>query len=141
MRYAIIPSGPFTMPEGYQLGSPVVYYDGRCVTKPLKLHLTHWYGGENHARDGLSFAIAPHPLRRGSTMYQFQLVEGGTFFKHQQFGSFLIDGHSSLFAEVIKEKATSVYLATQWEQRLGSETNTRIVITYYSMMWLKVHTC
>ena len=143
MHYAIIPSGPFTMPEGYQLGSPVVYiyYDGRCVTKPIKLHLSHWYGGEDHARDGLSFAIAPHSLSRGSTVYQFQLVEGGTFFKHQQFGSFLIDGHSSLFAEVIKEKATSVYLATQWEQRLGSETNTRIVITYNSMVWLKVRTC
>ena len=25
MRYAIIPSGPFTLPEGYQFGSPVVY--------------------------------------------------------------------------------------------------------------------
>ena len=61
MRYAIIPSGPFTLPEGYQFGSPVVYiyYDGRRVTKPLALHLPHLYGGEDHARDGLSFAVAP----------------------------------------------------------------------------------
>ena len=140
MHYAIIPSGPFTLPEGYQFGSPVVYiyYDGRRVTKPLALHLPHWYGGKDHAKDGLSFAVAPYSLKGGTTSYQFQLIGGGTFSKAQQYGVFLIDGHSSLFAEVFKEKATSVYLATQWEQRLASETNTRIVITYNITVWLKV---
>ena len=35
MHYAIIPSGPFTLSEGYQFDSQVVYifYDGQCVTK------------------------------------------------------------------------------------------------------------
>ena len=140
MRYAIIPSGLFTLPEGYQFGSPVVYiyYDGRRVTKPLPLHLPHCYGGEDHARDGLSFAVAPHSLKRGMAAYQFQLIGGGTFSQHQQYGTFLVDGHSTLFAAVFKEEATSVYLATQWEQRLASETHTRIVITYNITMWLKV---
>ena len=140
MRYAIIPSGPFTLPKGYQFGSPVVYiyYDGQRVTKPLALHLPHWFGGEDHARDGLSFAVASHSLKRGTTAYQFQLIGGGTFSKHQQYGILHIDGHSTLFAEVFKEKATSVYLATQWEQQLARETNTRIVITYNITVWLKV---
>ena len=140
MHYAIIPSGPFTLPEGYQFGSPVVYiyYDGRRVTKPLALHLPHCYGGEDHARDGLSFAVAPHSLKGGTTAYQFQLMEGGTFSKHLQNGIFLIDGHSTLFADVFKEKTTSVYLATQWEQRLPSKTHTKIVITYFSTLWPKV---
>ena len=140
MRYAIIPSGSFTLPKGYQFGSPVVYiyYDGRRVTKPLALYLPHWYGGEDHARDGLSFAVAPHSLKRGTTAYQFQLIGGSSFSKHQQYGIFLIDGHSSLFAEVFKEKATSVYLATQWEQRLANKTHTKIVITYFSKVWPKV---
>ena len=140
MRYAIIPSGPFTLPKGYQFGSPVVYiyYDGQRVTKPLALHLPHWYGGKSHARDGLSFAIASHSLKRGTTAYQFQLVKGGTFPKHQQFGIFLIDGHSTLFADVFKEETTSLYLATQWEQRLDNKTHTKIVITYFSEVWLKV---
>ena len=135
MSYAII-----TLPEGYQFGSVVVYinYDGRCVTKPLKLHLPHWYGGEDHVKDGLSFAIAPHSLTEEKKEYQFQLIEGGTFVNHQQYGVFHIDGHSSLFVEVFKEKATSVYLATQWEHRLASEASTKIVITYYSVLWLKV---
>ena len=141
MRYAIIPSGTFTLPEGYQLGSPVVYiyYDGRRVTKPLKLHLPHWYGGEDHIQDGLSFAIAPHSLEAGKRVYHFQLIKGGTFSHHQQYGTFYIDGHSSLFAEVFKEKARSVYLATQWEQRpAANETCTRIVITYFCNTWLEV---
>ena len=140
MRYAIIPDGPFSLPEGYQLGSTVVYinYDGRHVTKPLKLHLPHWYGGEDHVRDGLSFAIAPHSPTKGKKKYQFQLIEGGTFFAHHQYGIFHIDGHNSLFVEVFKEKATSVYLATQWEHRLASEACTKIVITYFSDVWLKV---
>ena len=139
MRYSIIPHGPFSLPEGYQFGSVVVYinYNGRRVTKPLILHLPHWYGGEDHVRDGLSFAIAPYSPTEEKE-YQFQLIEGGTFLNHQQYGIFHIDGHSSLFAEVFKEKATSVYLATQWEHRLASEACTKIVITYYSVVWLKV---
>ena len=141
MRYAIIPSGAFTLPEGYQFGSPVVYiyYDGRRVTKPLALHLPHWYGGEDHARDGLSFAVAPHTLRRGTTAYQFELVEGGTFSKHQQYGIYQLDGHSSLFAEVLEEKATSVFRATQWDHRENDcETHCRIAITYDIPMWIEV---
>ena len=136
MRYAIIPSGPFALPEGYQFGSPVVYiyYDSRRVTKPLALHLPHWYGGEDHTRDGLSFAVTPHSLK-GKRCYEFQL-QGGTFSHHH--GIFHINGHSSLFAEVFKEEATSVYLATQWDQRLASETNFKIAITYYSEVWLEV---
>ena len=143
MRYAIIPSGLFTLPKGYQFGSPVVYiyYVGQRVTKPLVLHLPHYYGGEDHARDGLSFAVAPHSLKRGTTAYQFQLIGGGTFSKHQQYGIFLIDGHSTLFTEVFKEKTRSVYLATQWERQFASETRTRIVITYNISVWLKVREC
>ena len=139
MRYAIIPSGPFTLPKGYQFGSPVVYiyYDSRHVTKPLTLKLPHWYGGKSHARDGLSFAIAPHSLKRGATAYQFQFIKGGTFPKHQQNGILHIDGHSSLIAEVFKEKATSLYLATQWEQRLARESHTKIAITYFSAVWME----
>ena len=138
MHYSIITSGPFTLPDGYQFGSTVVYiyYDARRVTKPLTLHLPHWCGGRDHTKDGLSFAVAPHSLK-GKRFYEFQL-KGGTFSHHQQYGIFHIDGHSSLFAEVFKEKATSLYLATQWEQRLDQETNTRIVITYFSKVWREV---
>ena len=136
MRYAIIPSGSFTLPKGYKLGSPVVYIN--YVTKPLSLHIPHWYGGRDHTKDGLSFAIAPCSPKGATAAYKFQLIEGGTFSHHLQYGALHIDGHSSLFAVVFKERATSVYLATQWEQHLTCETNTKIVITYFSNMWLEV---
>ena len=136
MHYAIIPSGSFMLPKGYKLGSAVVYIN--YVTKPLNLHIPHWYGGRDHTKDGLSFAIAPHSLKGATTAYKFQLIEGGTFSHHRQYGALHIDGHSSLFAVVFKERATSVYLATQWEQRLTYETNTKIVITYLSNVWLEV---
>ena len=140
MRYAVIPHGPFILPKGYQLGSMAVYiyYNGQHVTKPLILRLPHWYVGEDHTTDGLSFAVAPHSLKEGEREYHFQLIEGGDFSLHQQYGIYHINGHSSLFAEVIKEEATSDYLATQWDQQLASETYTRIAITYYSEVWLQV---
>ena len=89
MRYAIIPTGLFTLPKGYQLGSPVVYiyYDARRVTKPLALHLPHHYGGEDHAKDGLSFTVAPHSLKGVPTAYQFQLMEGVHFPSTNRMGS------------------------------------------------------
>ena len=113
MHYAIITSGPFTLPEGYQFGSPVVYiyYDSRHVTKPLKLKLPHWYGGENHTRDGLSFAVAPHSLKEGS-VYLFQLLAGGKFPVSSHCGVLEIHGHCSLYAEVFKLGPTLMYLAT-----------------------------
>ena len=140
MRYAVIPHGPFVLPNGYRLGSMAVYiyYDGRHVTKPLILRLPHWYGGEDHTTDGLSFALASHSLNEGIKEYCFELVKGGTFSQKQQYGVYSIDGHSSLFAVVLREETTSVYLATQWDQQLVNETCTRIAITYYSEVWLEV---
>lgn len=75
---AIIPNGPFSLPEGYQLGSLVVYiyYDSRRVTCPLTLRLPHWYGGSDHKQDGLSFAMAPHMLKKGESEYHFKSLEG-----------------------------------------------------------------
>ena len=42
---ALIPEGPFILPEGYKLGSIVVYlyYDGRRLTKPVTLSLPYLY--------------------------------------------------------------------------------------------------
>ena len=140
MRYAVIPNGPFTLPEGYQFGSMVVYiyYDGRHVTKPLRLHLPHWYGGRNHVQDGLCFAMAPHSLKEGMRGYHFEVIKGGNFLQHRHWGTLDINGHSSFFTEAFEKGASSRYLATQWERRFASETHTKIVITYYIDVWLKV---
>ena len=138
MHYAVIPDGPFTLQEGYQFGSMVVYiyYDGRRVTKPLRLHLPHWYGGRNHVQDGLSFARAPHSLKEGKRGYHFEMIKGGDFLQH--WGTLDINGHKCLFTEAFVKGAPSRFLATQWERRLASETRTKIVITYHIGVWLEV---
>ena len=110
----MIPDGPFTLPAGYQLGSMVVYIycNGRHVTCPLVLQLPHWYGGEDHIEDGLSFAMVPHTLKKGERVYRFELLKGGRFADEQQCGVLHISGHCTLFAEVFKVKASSLYYAS-----------------------------
>ena len=139
MHYAIITSGPFTLPEGYQFGSPVVYiyYDSRRVTKPLKLKLPHWYGGEDHTRDGLSFAVAPHSLKEGS-VYLFQLLTGGKFPVNSHCGVLEIHGHCSLYTEVFKLGATPMYLATFLVKEEMDKTECNVAVTYASSHWAKV---
>ena len=139
MHYAIITSGPFTLPEGYQFGSPVVYiyYDSHRVTKPLKLKLPHWYGGEDHTRDGLSFAVAPHSLKEGS-VYLFQLLAGGKFPVSSHCRLLEIHSHCSLYAEVFKLGATPMYVATFLVKEKKDKTKCNIAVTYASSHWAKV---
>ena len=138
---AIIPNGSFTLPEGYQLGSMVVYinYDNKRVTQLLRLHLPHWYGGEDHVRDGLSFAMAPHVLKEGELEYHFELLEGGTFTEQQQCGVLQISGHCTLFAAVFKVKVSSFYYASLWTHQ-KSDLNfwIRVVVTYADPVWIEV---
>ena len=146
MHYAIIPSGSFTLPEGYQFGSPVVYiyYDGQHVTKPLVLHLPHWYGGEDHARDGLSFAVAPHSLK-GRSVYHFQLLAGGKFPVTSRYGVIEIGGHCSLFTTAFETGVTvncqafSLIKEKEDETECNSECN--IAVTYAAYCWRTVRLC
>ena len=144
LRYAIIPSGPFTLPEGYQFGSPVVYiyYDGRRVTKPLALHLPHWYGGKDRARDDLSFAVAPHSLK-GRSVYDFQLLAGGDFPESSHYGVVEIHGHCTLFAEVFELGAGDDYhaffcLNKEEEEETEYKRECNIAVTYASYCWRTV---
>ena len=146
MRYAIIPDGPFTLPEGYQFGSPgvYIYYDGQHVSTPLALHLPHWYGGGDHARDGLSFAIAPHSLKERS-VYHFQLLAGGKFPVTSRYGVIEIDGHCSLFTTAFENGATeycqafSLFKENEEETECKAECN--IVVTNAVYCWRRVRLC
>ena len=145
---AVIPDGPFTLPEGYHLGSMVVYihYDSQRVTQPLKLRLPHWYGGEDHIQDGLSFAMAPHTLKEGESVYHFELLEGGRFAEQQQCGVLQISGHCTLFAEVFKVKASSFYYASLWTHQVAGNVvasnvmHSKVVIIYADQVWIEVGT-
>ena len=146
IRSALIPVGPFTLPEGYQLGNMVVYlyYDGRRLTKPCTLSLPHWYGGEDQVRDGLSFAMAPHTLKKGECVYRFELLEGGRFREQRQCGVLQISGHCTLFAVVFKVEPSSLYYASLWTHQVGgaviadNEMHSKVVITYADLVWIEV---
>ena len=141
VRSAVTPDGPFTLPEGYQLGSMVVYthYDSRHVTCPLKLHLPHWYGGEDHVQDGLSFAVATHTLKAGDHAYHFKLLEGGRRL-NSHCGELEIDSHCSLFAEVFRKGAMSQYQAMCLERERENETRCDVAVTYAFPLWCDVST-
>ena len=146
VRSALIPGGPFILPEGYKLGSMVVYlyYDGRRLTKPVTLSLPHWSGGEDQVRDGLSFAMAPHTLKEGESVYHFELLEGGRFAEQRQCGVLQISGHCTCFAVVFKVEASSLYYASLWTYQVGgtvianNEMHSKVVITYADLVWIKV---
>ena len=139
VHFAVIPDGPFTLPEGYQLGSMAVYinYDGRRVTKPLTLHLPHWYGGEDHIRDGLSFAMAPHTLKEGKNNYWFKLLEGGRKL-NRNCSELKIDGHCSLFATVFKIGAISRYQAISLQKPERYQMECDVAVTYAVPVWCDV---
>ena len=139
VRSAVIPYGPFALPEGYQLGSMAVYinYDGQRVTKPLTLCLPHWYGGEDHVWDGLSFAMAPHTLKEGEHSYTFELLEGGRQLNSNSW-EVEIDGHCSLFVVVFMEAAMSRYQAISLEQEKESVTDCNVAVMYASPLWCEV---
>ena len=136
VRSAVIPNGPFTLPEGYQLGSMVVYihYDSPRVTHPLTLCFPHWYGGEDPVRDGLSFAMAPHTLKEGERSYRFELLEGGRMLSGHC-GEMEIDGHCSQFVVVFREGAVSRYQAISLQREGGTETRCHVAVTYAFRLW------
>ena len=144
VRSAVIPDGPFTLPEGYQLGSMVVYlcYDGHRLTKPFALSLPHWYGGEDQVRDGLSFAMAPHTLKEEEHVYHFELLEGGEMLSSHCM-ELEIDGHCSLIAEVFKKGAVSRYQAISLQRERENEMACDVAITYAFPLWCDVssYTC
>ena len=138
VRSAVIPDGPFTLPDGYQLGSMVVYiyYDSQHVTRPLAFHLPHWYSGEDQIQDGLSFAMAPHTLKEGECVYHFELLEGGRMLS--SCGDFEIGSHCSLFAVVFKKGAVSHYQAISLQRERGNETTCDVAVTYAFPLWCDV---
>ena len=141
VRSAVIPDGAFTLPEGYQLGSMVVYlcYDGRRLTKPFTLSLPHWYGGEDQVRDGLSFAMAPHTLKEGESVYNFELLEGGKMLS-SHCGELEIDGHSTHFAVLFRKGALSRYQAIPLHKQEGDETRCHVAVTFADLLWRGVST-
>lgn len=143
LDYSVIPGGPsFQPPEGYQFGSMVMYfyYDGQSDTAAFTLSLPHWYGEENHVRDGLSFAIAPCMLRKGEHVYCFETQEGGELGTRS--GTLHFSRRRLLLAVVFRKGATSSYHASLWtHQDSPTRLCTKVIFTYSHLQWLTVCSC
>lgn len=135
IRYAILPAGPFQLPDGYRLCSMVVYIclDSDQICKPIYLLLPHWCVEPNQPR----FVMSPHRLQPGGAVYQFDFVEGGEF--DCGYGIVEIDGHSSLFAEACELEDTSCYLASFWQCKETEQRETRrVAVTFFDSVWIEV---
>ena len=138
IRYGVIVFGPFDLPEGYQLGSMAVYiyFNKDHTVKPVVLHLPHWSGKDGES--GLKCIVAPHRLEEGEEKYQFNVVEEGSSQSREVRGLITIDGHCSLFAKALKQKASLKYYASGLEKEVKDGTNLYVLITYASQIWLQV---
>ena len=139
IHYGVIVYGPFEVPEGYQLGSMAVYiyFEENHAVQPVLLHLPHWSGKDGES--SLKCAIAPHRLEEGEEKYKFRLTEDGDFHSTEGSGVIAIDGHCSLFAKALKQKASLQYYATGLEKEVKDGVNLYVLITYASQVWLQVH--
>ena len=141
VRYGIILDGPFALPSGYRLASPVVYvwFDHSQVTKSLKLHIPHWIAGDHgHLEEDVSFVISPHVLPEGEQMYTFTAMEPECTSLHDTFGTMELSGHNSSIGLAMREEIPSSYCASAWEKVEGSNRLLRVAIIYNIPCWLKV---
>ena len=85
VRYAILLDGPFSIPDNCDIVSPVLYidYDTSLVTKPLILHLNHWYAGKGRDKT-MTFLKAPH-VADNNAMFPFMKYSHGSFLDDEQF--------------------------------------------------------
>ena len=134
IRYAVIPDGPFQIPEGYRLCSTVVYinYSQAHTTKPFLLSLPHWSGAADHP----VFVTSPHTLPEGEQYYQFHLLQGGEF--SEGYGIVEVDGHCSLFGQAFRLEDTSRYYASLWERKKGNILHSKVAVTFESNVWMEV---
>ena len=138
VRYGIILDGPFALPSGYRLASPVVYvwFDHSQVTKSLKLHIPHWIAGDHsNLEESVSFVISPHVLPEGEQMYTFTATGSECTSLQDTFGTVELSGHCSLLGQAMKEEIPSCYWITPWEKEDRNQKYLRVAIAYYIPLW------
>ena len=88
VKYAVLLDGPFSIPVGYNIVSPVLYidYNTSLVKKPLQLHLNHWYAGEDRQKS-MTFLKAPH-VADESGLFPFAKYMHGSFSDDEQLAVF-----------------------------------------------------
>ena len=130
VHYGCIITGPFVLPDGYKLVSPVLYLDMKTdlFCKPLDLHMPHWSSDPTSVR----YITAPHvPNPEGK--YVFKLRDNVSTAANLK-----IVGNMCLFASVIELSSPENYFITWWKNESVKDLQYRAVATYDSTDWISV---
>ena len=134
VNYGCIITGPFVLPDGYKLVSPVLYLDLKMdlICKPIDLHIPHWSSDPSSVR----YIKAPHvPNTEGK--YIFQLLNSDV-----NSDTLKMHSHFCLIAKVVKMEIPETYYLSWWENQRNDDSTYRyrVVATFALGLWIKVRT-
>ena len=131
VQYGFVVTGPFILPDGYKLVSPVVYLDLNMdvVSKPLDLHIPTWSSDPTSVR----YIKAPH-VSNAKGQYIFQLLSSD---KNSETVKVF---HLCLIAKVVQMKIPEKCYISWWEKQEldGATYMYRVAVTHAIGLWLKV---
>ena len=139
IRYAVIPDGPFNLPEGYRLGSMVVYLVaiGAKLKKPMFLHLPHWLSFVSSDSKWVKCCRASHSLNKAAT---FSFLHENDYNITETCSVIQVDGVNCLFTTAIREGVQQMYQYLVFEKEVldKKQKYVCIYITYSTLSWQKV---
>ena len=142
VRYAYLLDGPFSIPENYDIVSPVLYidYNTSLVKKPLEIQLDHWYAGKDR-QNIMAFLKAPHVAHKGG-VFPFAKYAHGTFSDEEQFAALNLE--DDLCCVVVAVKKTGHLQPSNYRLHLLKKvqssdwTSFRLYVTFDHGAWTEV---
>ena len=143
VRYAYLLDGPFSIPENYNIVSPVLYidYNTSHVKKPLELQLDHWYAGKDRQKN-MTFLKAPHIAHKGG-VFPFTKYSQGSFSDKEQFAALNLEKDLCCVVVAVKNTGYLPYPANYRLHLLNKvqtcvRTSFRLYVTYDHSAWTEV---
>ena len=143
VRYAYLLDGPFSIPENYDIVSPVLYidYNTSLVKKPLELQLDHWYAGKDR-QTNMAFLKALHVAHEGG-VFPFTKYSQGSFSDEEQFASLNLEEDLCCVVVAVKKTGNLPYPANYRLHLLNKvqtcvRTSFRLYVTYDHSAWTEV---
>ena len=143
VRYGYLLDGPFSIPENYDIVSPVLYidYNTSHVKKPLELQLDHWYAGKDRQKN-MAFLKASHVAYKGE-IFLFTKYSHGSFSDEEQFASLNLEEDLCCVVLAVKNTGNLPHPANYRLLLLSKVqmcvcTSFRLYITYDHSAWIEV---
>ena len=138
IRYAVLLAGPFSIPEGYNVVSPVLYidYDISLVKKALKLYLDHWYAGVDRQKT-MTFLKAPHVVDEDG-VFLFAQLHHGSFSEDEQFAVLKLNEDLCCITTAVNDTGELSYPSYIQLHLLTDLQCVRLYTSYDSSAWAEV---